>query len=125
METVLARSLGFRFSRVHRVENERCRGPPRVRCSLRDAGPRGQLWRSRGLSTEAIQAVQALKFAKSSSRASSSPSSKLNLVFENRITRLLKADLIAVLEELQRQNEWELVQQVQIRESNLMIFRCS
>ncbi|XP_078435216.1 uncharacterized protein LOC144706174 [Wolffia australiana] len=82
--------------------------PARVRCGLRDAGARGQLWRSRFISTEAIQAVQALKLAKSLP----SSSSELEFVFDGRIKRLLKVDLIAVLEELQRQNKWDLALQV-------------
>lgn len=79
--------------------------PSRVLCGLRD-GPRKPLWRGRILSTEAIQAVQALKLAKSSS----SPS--LDQVFQSRIGRLLKADLISVLAELRRQHEWDLALQV-------------
>nr|DAD43470.1 TPA_asm: hypothetical protein HUJ06_001700 [Nelumbo nucifera] len=72
---------------------------PKVSCGLR-SGPRKPLWRSRVLSTEAIQAVQSLKLAKSNS--------KLDEVFSSRLSRLLKADLIATLMELQRQNEFEL-----------------
>ncbi|CAA6660317.1 unnamed protein product [Spirodela intermedia] len=117
-------SLEFHFSRVGLIEKGQSCGllakgsfriPVRVRCGLRDAGPRGQLWRSRVLSSEAIQAVQALKLAKSSSPSSLSqpPSSrKLEDVFNSRIRRLLKADLLSVLTELQRQNEWELAVQV-------------
>lgn len=52
------------------------------------------------LSTEAIQAVHSLKLAKFPD--------KLLEVFNYRITRLLKADLMDILFELQRQNEVEL-----------------
>lgn len=125
MESIRVGSLGFHFSRLGLVEKGQSCGllvkgtfriPARVRCGLRDAGPRGQLWRSRVLSSEAIQAVQALKLAKSSTPSSSlsqPPSSrKLEDVFDRRIGRLLKADMLAVLAELQRQNEWELALQV-------------
>lgn len=74
-----------------------------VTCGLR-GGPRKPLWRSRVLSTEAIQAVQSLKLAKSDS--------KLEYVFRNRLTRLLKSDLLDVLAELQRQNEINLALKV-------------
>lgn len=75
----------------------------KISCGLR-GGPRKPLWRGRVLSTEAIQAVQSLKLAKSAA--------KLEYVFDSRISRLLKADLIATLEELQRQNEWEIALKV-------------
>ncbi|KAI3885532.1 hypothetical protein MKW92_009733 [Papaver armeniacum] len=68
-------------------------------CGLR-SGPRKSLWRSRVLSSEAIQAVHSLKLARNSD--------KLDEVFSNRLSRLLKEDLIATLTELQRQNELEL-----------------
>lgn len=68
------------------------------------------------MSTEAIQAVQALKLAKSSQSkdpsSSSFSSSRLAEVFRNRIGRLLNGDLVAVLAELQRQNEWEIALKV-------------
>lgn len=56
------------------------------------------------MSTEAIQAVQCLKLAKSPA--------KLEQVFNTRISRLLKADLLDTLGELQRQNELDLALQV-------------
>ncbi|KAI3973331.1 hypothetical protein MKX01_020706 [Papaver californicum] len=68
-------------------------------CGLR-SGPRKSLWRSRVLSSEAIQAVHSLKLARNTD--------KLDEVFSNRLSRLLKEDLIATLTELQRQNELEL-----------------
>lgn len=69
-----------------------------VTCGLRKVGPRKPMWRSRVLSPEAIQAVQSLKLA------AKSPD-KLEGVFKTRISRLLKADLLDTLSELQRQNE--------------------
>lgn len=56
------------------------------------------------LSTEAIQVVQSLKLAKSST--------KLNEVFSRKLSRLLKADLLDTLAELQRQSELELALKV-------------
>ncbi|KAI0496255.1 hypothetical protein KFK09_022569 [Dendrobium nobile] len=86
-----------------------------VRCGLRD-GPRKPLWRGRVLSKEAIQAVQALKLAKSSPSASANSRTdgddKMAEVFRGKIARLLKADLLDVLKELQRQNEWGIALQV-------------
>lgn len=74
-----------------------------ITCGLRD-GSRKPLRQSRVLSTEAIQAVHAMKLAKSSS--------KLEEVFHGRVSRLLKADLLDTLTELQRQNELELALKV-------------
>jgi len=56
------------------------------------------------MSTEAIQAVQCLKLAKSPS--------KLEQVFNSRLSRLLQADLLDTLTELQRQNELDLALKV-------------
>ncbi|XP_042456514.1 pentatricopeptide repeat-containing protein At1g62350-like isoform X1 [Zingiber officinale] len=83
--------------------------PLRIHCGIRRAGARKPLWRDRVMSTEAIQVVQALKFAKAS--ASSSPH-RLDNMIDARFGRLLKADQLAVLDELQRQNEWQLALQV-------------
>lgn len=74
-----------------------------VTCGLRDANKK-PMWRSRVLSSEAIQAVHAMKLAKSSS--------KLEEVFQSRICRLLKADLLDTLTELRRQNELDLALKV-------------
>ncbi|KAG0476850.1 hypothetical protein HPP92_013691 [Vanilla planifolia] len=86
-----------------------------IRCGLR-GGPRKPLWRKHVLSTEAIQAVQALKLAKSfpsrSSIASIDRDDRMTAVFNGRIARLLKNDLLDVLKELHRQNEWEVALQV-------------
>ncbi|KAL2920906.1 Protein THYLAKOID ASSEMBLY 8-like chloroplastic [Bienertia sinuspersici] len=71
-----------------------------ITCGLRKIGPRKPLWRKSFLSTEAIQAVQCLKLAKSPT--------KLEQVFNTKISRLLKADLLDTLSELQRQNELDL-----------------
>lgn len=62
------------------------------------------MWKSRVLSTEAIQAVQSLKLAKSPD--------KLEQIFSSRISRLLKADLLDTLTELKRQNELDLALKV-------------
>ena len=79
---------------------------PNIVCGLRGA-QRKPMWRSRVLSTEAIQVVQSLKLAKSAP-------SKLEEVFDGRLTRLLKADLLDTLAELQRQNELELALKVML-----------
>ncbi|XP_022856169.1 pentatricopeptide repeat-containing protein At1g62350-like isoform X2 [Olea europaea var. sylvestris] len=76
----------------------------RISCGLR-SGPRKPMWRTRVLSTEAIQAVQSLKLAQKSP-------SRLEQVFSNKLSRLLKADLLDVLAELQRQNESDLALKV-------------
>ncbi|XP_002530303.3 pentatricopeptide repeat-containing protein At1g62350 [Ricinus communis] len=75
-----------------------------VTCSLR-GGPRKPLWRSKRVSTEAIQAIQSLKLAKSSNP-------RLHQVFNTKLSRLLKTDLLDVLEILQNQNELDLALKV-------------
>lgn len=75
-------------------------------CNMRDKGQnRGPLWRGRILSTEAIQAVQALRRAKGDPQ-------RLERAFATKIPRLLKKDLLAVLQELQRQDQCDLALQV-------------
>nr|ACN40805.1 unknown [Picea sitchensis] len=75
-------------------------------CNMRDKGQnRGPLWRGRILSTEAIQAVQALRRAKGDPQ-------RLEKAFATKIPRLLKKDLLAVLQELQRQDQCDLALQV-------------
>ncbi|XP_077229270.1 protein THYLAKOID ASSEMBLY 8, chloroplastic-like [Tasmannia lanceolata] len=106
-------SLQFPLPKVGFVQNPRSQSlpiytvglvsSPKIFCGLR-GGPRKPLWRGRVMSTEAIQAVQSLKLANSSS--------KLEEVFDSRISRLLKADLIATLVELQRQNEFQIALKV-------------
>lgn len=76
-----------------------------VRCGLRNERKRKPLWRKSFLSTEAIQSVQRLKLAKNSS-------DKLEQVFSSGLVRLLKADLLDTLSELQRQNELQLALKV-------------
>lgn len=100
-------SLGFQFSQMGFPQipkpqlNHSTMGCStlRISCGLRK-GYKKPMYRSRVLSTEAIQAVQSLKLAKSPS--------KLDQVFSTRISRLLKADLLDTLTELQRQNELDL-----------------
>ncbi|KAK4387940.1 Pentatricopeptide repeat-containing protein [Sesamum angolense] len=77
---------------------------PRFTCGLRN-GPRKPMWRTRILSTEAIQAVQSMKLAQNSA-------CKLEQVFSNKLSRLLKADLLDTLSELKRQNELDLALKV-------------
>ncbi|XP_010932093.1 pentatricopeptide repeat-containing protein At1g62350 isoform X2 [Elaeis guineensis] len=62
--------------------------------------------RGRYLSIEAIQAVQALK------RAKISGGDSLHRVLESKVRRLIKADMVAVLRELQSQGEGLLALQV-------------
>ncbi|KAL5698871.1 chitinase [Ranunculus cassubicifolius] len=78
--------------------------PTKIHAGLR-GGPRKPLWRSRVLSTEAIQVVQSLKLAKTN------PNNLTN-VFNNKLTRLLKTDLLDTLAELKRQNEYQLAHKV-------------
>ncbi|KGN53003.1 hypothetical protein Csa_015115 [Cucumis sativus] len=77
--------------------------PPNIICGLRKGSNR-PLGLSRVPSNEAIQAVQSLKLAKSTS--------KMEDVINTKLGRLLKADLFDALSELQRQNELELSLQV-------------
>lgn len=80
--------------------------PLQLVCSSRNPGkPRGPLWRGRNLSNESLQAVQELK------RAKGNHASVLT-VLNTKISRLLKPDLVAVLGELQRQDECELALQI-------------
>ncbi|KAF9608921.1 hypothetical protein IFM89_012089, partial [Coptis chinensis] len=66
---------------------------------------RKQLQRGRNLSIEAFQTVQALKRAKKDDNM-------VEQVFESKVRRLLKFDMLAVLRELLRQNEALLALQV-------------
>ncbi|XP_057778074.1 protein THYLAKOID ASSEMBLY 8-like, chloroplastic [Salvia miltiorrhiza] len=77
----------------------------RITCGGLRNGPRKPMWRTRVLSSEAIQAVQSLKLAQKSP-------SKLEQVFTTKLSRLLKADLEDTLAELQRQNELDLALKV-------------
>ncbi|KAG8375904.1 hypothetical protein BUALT_Bualt09G0007600 [Buddleja alternifolia] len=102
-------SLKLEFSLQISNSNSNSNSPRRIiSCGLRN-GPRKAMWRrSRVLSTEAIQAVQSLKLAQNSS----SSSFKLDQVFRNKVNRLLKADLLDTLAELQRQNQLDLALKV-------------
>ncbi|KZV18497.1 pentatricopeptide repeat-containing protein-like [Dorcoceras hygrometricum] len=101
--------ISFKFSQSAFCENpqvstfSQARRTPRIVCGLRN-GPRKPLWRKHVLSTEAIQAVQSLKLAQDCS--------KLEHVFNTKVCRLLKDDLLDTLAELQRQNELDLALQV-------------
>ncbi|XP_022150715.1 uncharacterized protein LOC111018772 [Momordica charantia] len=75
-----------------------------VRCGPRDN--RGPLVKGRTLSTEAIQAIQSLK------RAQRSDPTKLHHVLSSTLSRLLKADLVATLKELLRQEQCGLALEV-------------
>lgn len=105
MESAIMGSLKFQLPQLKFYQNPQPHKPqvPKFVCGLR-GGTRKPLWRSRVLSTEAIQAVQSLKLAKSSV--------KLEEIFRNRITRLLKSDLLDALAELQRQGELDLTLKV-------------
>lgn len=78
-----------------------------ITCSLRGK-PRPPLWRAKRLSTEAIQAIQSLKLARSSTP-------RLEEVFNSKLSRLLKTDLLDTLAVLQNQNELDLALKVNKR----------
>ncbi|XP_021736899.1 uncharacterized protein LOC110703403 [Chenopodium quinoa] len=73
---------------------------PTIYCGPRDN--RGPLVKGRVLSTEAIQAVQALK------RAQRTTGTTVHETLNKTLTRLIKADLIATLRELLRQGHCDL-----------------
>ncbi|KAK9102755.1 hypothetical protein Sjap_020009 [Stephania japonica] len=81
------------------------RPQPTVRCGPRDN--RGPLHKGRVLSSEAIQAIQALKRANSKSN-----SDDLDHVASKTLTRLVKADLLAAFHELLRQDQCDLALRV-------------
>ncbi|EOY04757.1 Vacuolar sorting protein 9 domain, putative isoform 1 [Theobroma cacao] len=109
MKPSLMGTLNLKFSLIpltgflQNPQNHKRQHPSTVTCGLR-GGTRKHLWRSRVLSAEAIQAVHSLKLANSNS--------KLQHVFSNKLSRLLKADLLDTLAELQRQNEFHLALEV-------------
>uniref|UniRef100_A0A0D9UX03 Pentacotripeptide-repeat region of PRORP domain-containing protein n=1 Tax=Leersia perrieri TaxID=77586 RepID=A0A0D9UX03_9ORYZ len=76
----------------------------RITCGPRDN--RGPLQRGRSLSTEAILAVQSLKRLTASDRSPSSAATAA--AASSTLGRLLKADLLAAMAELQRQGHWSL-----------------
>lgn len=78
---------------------------------------RRPLQKGRNPSIEAIQTVQALK------RANIKKDQRLlDQVWESKLSRLLKLDLIAVLRELLRQNECELALKVHTLNHNFLNF---
>lgn len=74
-------------------------------CSLRSSQSRGPLWRGRVLNNDSMQAVQAMK------RAKGDPV-KIDRIIEARVSRLVKVDMLAVLKELERQDECHLALKV-------------
>ncbi|CAO2185763.1 unnamed protein product [Urochloa humidicola] len=77
-------------------------GRGRITCGPRDN--RGPLQKGRSLSTEAILAIQSLKRLTASDRSPAAASSAAATA----LGRLLKADLVASMAELQRQGHWSL-----------------
>ncbi|XP_060176275.1 protein THYLAKOID ASSEMBLY 8, chloroplastic-like [Lycium barbarum] len=79
-----------------------------MRISMRDRSKnRKPLQKGRNLSIEAIQAVQALKRV-----ANKNDDVAVEMVFDGKVKRLLKSDMIAVLRELLRQNQCPLALKV-------------
>lgn len=76
--------------------------PASITCGPRDN--RGPLQRGRSLSTEAILAIQSLKRLTSADRSPAAASAAAATA----LGRLLKADLVAAMAELQRQGHWSL-----------------
>ncbi|CAO2204554.1 unnamed protein product [Urochloa humidicola] len=74
----------------------------RISCGPRDN--RGPLQRGRSLSTEAILAIQSLKRLTAADRSPAVASAAA----ASALGRLLKADLVAAMAELQRQGHWSL-----------------
>ncbi|BBM98648.1 protein MpPPR_25 [Marchantia polymorpha subsp. ruderalis] len=112
----LPSNLGFSSRMVNGLNSlsqqlnaRRCEAWTPVRCmgsSKTKEQPRGSLWRTRSvISKETVQAVHDLR------RSKDSPDD-LKKAFQQRISRLLKMDLLATLAELQRQNEISLALQV-------------
>jgi hypothetical protein len=92
--------------------------PPRPfgdwRRAFHDGRPRGPLWRSKKLiGKEALFAIQGMKRFKGDEE-------KLKAFVKRSVARLLKADKLAVLGELERQEEVDL--SVKVRKE---AFRCS
>jgi hypothetical protein len=95
-------SINNRIDYYHNFENNRRRRSKltTVVCGLRSYKNRGPPT-SMVISKESVQVIQALKLAKNSD-------DKLNQVLKLRLLRLLKADVLDVLAELQRQNQLHL-----------------
>ncbi|CAI9277433.1 unnamed protein product [Lactuca saligna] len=97
--------------RIHKIQ---VRYATTITCGLRK--PLRTRRRSDGvLSTEAIQAVQSLKLA------ARNPS-KLDQVFESKLTRLLKDDLLDTFAELQRQQHLDLALKVSGLKPNTRVY---
>ena len=75
----------------------------RVRMSRREG-----LWRSRNMAIEVVEVVQELKRTKG-------VEIKISAIMEGKGARLMKSDLLSVLEELQRQELWFLALKVRHR----------
>lgn len=75
---------------------------------------RKPLQKGRNLSIEAIQAVQALKRV-----ANKNDDSAVEQVFDSKVRRLIKSDMIAVLRELLRQNQCLLA--LKVRATHILI----
>ncbi|KAL6847957.1 hypothetical protein ACP4OV_022085 [Aristida adscensionis] len=78
------------------------RRPGTITCGPRDN--RGPLQRGRSLSTEAILAIQSLKRLTAADRSPAAATAAA----ASALGRLLKADLVAAMAELQRQGHWSL-----------------
>jgi hypothetical protein len=94
--------------------------PPRPfdewRRAFHDGRPRGPLWRSKKLiGKEALFAIQGLKRFKGDEE-------KLREFVKRHVARLLKADKLAVLGELERQEEVDLSVKVRTRFAALPLF---
>lgn len=78
-----------------------------VECSLRDKGlSKKPLWRTaHDMSSEAIQASRALTLASSNPQ---NAEAKVDHVFQTKISRLLKSDLLSLLFHLQRSDSCDL-----------------
>lgn len=106
-------SIKLKFTTTYlQTGSQNSRAYPTICCGIR-RGARKQLWKGVTMSKEAIHVVQKLKLAKSSTNNDDDDSSnKMDQVFNSNVGRLLNGDLILVLEELRRQNEWELALKV-------------
>eukprot|EP01018_Ginkgo_biloba_P007469 Gb_18843 [translate_table: standard] len=74
-------------------------------CSQRASQPKEPFVRGKVLTNESMQTVQALKRA-------NGDENKIQKVFQTRVSRLVKAELLTVLAELQRQDECDLALRV-------------
>ncbi|PIA64861.1 hypothetical protein AQUCO_00100375v1 [Aquilegia coerulea] len=103
MASSLGSNLSFFTSSSSTTKLQKTRRNVTIRCGPRDN--RGPIQKGRILSIEAIQAIQALKRAKSDE-------TKLATLISKTLTRLVKNDLIASLNELLRQNQCDLALKV-------------